>query len=294
MVNISDRWNLDKTSDLQFAFFNGVGWESWENVWGIWIGINPRDAEATRRVATIERAVAPFLVSLDWEPLYPMANYGIYSSRWPLGNDVVWTIVNRANYSINGRQMDVPYSAGMRYFDLYHGVELKPELKANGQTAVLRFDMEAFGYGAILATPSEPSETIKALMSRMAAMTKKPLAEFAHEPPILHQTLVDIAPTKAATEASEGMIRIPGGSFRCVEYGRCAVSMGRHAAPFSRSHARDQDVLHRQIPRHQCAVQKVSRRHPLRAARQDQFSARLAKRHVSDRLGQSPRHLGVA
>jgi hypothetical protein len=47
MVNISDRWNPDKTSDLQFAFFNGVGWESWENVWGIWIGITPRDAEAS-------------------------------------------------------------------------------------------------------------------------------------------------------------------------------------------------------------------------------------------------------
>ena len=63
MVNISDRWNRDKTDDLQFAFFNGVGWESWENIWGIWNGITPRDAEATRRVATIERAVAPFLVS---------------------------------------------------------------------------------------------------------------------------------------------------------------------------------------------------------------------------------------
>jgi hypothetical protein len=74
MVNISDRWNPDKTSDLQFAFFNGIGWESWENVWGIWNGINPRDAEATRRVATIERGVAPFLVSPDWEPLYPMHN----------------------------------------------------------------------------------------------------------------------------------------------------------------------------------------------------------------------------
>ena len=45
----------DKTSDLQFAFFNGVGWESWENIWGIWNGITPRDAEATRRVAAIER-----------------------------------------------------------------------------------------------------------------------------------------------------------------------------------------------------------------------------------------------
>ena len=55
MVNISDRWAQDKTNDLQFAFFNGVGWESWENIWGIWNGISPRDAEATRRVATIER-----------------------------------------------------------------------------------------------------------------------------------------------------------------------------------------------------------------------------------------------
>ena len=72
MVNISDRWKHDKTDNLQFAFFNGVGWESWENVWGIWNGITPRDAEATRRVATMERAVAPFLVSTDWEPLVPM------------------------------------------------------------------------------------------------------------------------------------------------------------------------------------------------------------------------------
>jgi iron(II)-dependent oxidoreductase len=60
MVNISDRWNRDKTSDLQFAFFNGVGWESWENILGIWNGITLRDAESTRGVATIERAFAPF------------------------------------------------------------------------------------------------------------------------------------------------------------------------------------------------------------------------------------------
>jgi hypothetical protein len=70
-VNISDRWNRDKTDDLQFAFFNGEGWESWENIWGIWNGITPRDAEATRRVATIERAVAPFFSSTQWAPCIP-------------------------------------------------------------------------------------------------------------------------------------------------------------------------------------------------------------------------------
>ena len=84
-VNISDRWNRDKTDDLQFAFFNGEGWESWENIWGIWNGITPRDAEATRRVAAIERATAPFYASESWRPLYPMQQYGVFASQWPMG-----------------------------------------------------------------------------------------------------------------------------------------------------------------------------------------------------------------
>lgn len=211
MVNISDRWAHDKTDDLQFAFFNGIGWESWENVWGIWNGINPRDAEATRRMATLERAVAQFLVSPGWEPHYPMLNYGVYASRWPLGQKTVWTIVNRASYDVGGEQMQVPVTPGMRYFDLYHGVELKPA--ADGEDAVLSFNMEAHGYGAILATPAEPGLAIKELMQRMAAMTAKPLSDFPHEPAILQQHIVDIAPTKPAATAPDGMVRIPGGAF---------------------------------------------------------------------------------
>jgi formylglycine-generating enzyme required for sulfatase activity len=211
MVNISDRWNPDKTSDLQFAFFNGVGWESWENVWGIWIGITPRDAEATRRVATIERAVAPFLVSPDWEPLYPMRTYGVYSSRWPLKDETVWTIVNRNSYPISGRQIAITSTPGLRFFDLYNGTELKPEIE--GSNAILSFDLEANGYGALLATTAEPTADIKALMQRMATMTAKPLSSFSHEQVILHQSLVPIAPTAPAATAPDGMIKIPGGSF---------------------------------------------------------------------------------
>jgi hypothetical protein len=58
------RWAKNHTDDLQAAFFNADGFESWENVWGIWNGLTPRDAEATRRVATILR----FLSSI---PLLP-------------------------------------------------------------------------------------------------------------------------------------------------------------------------------------------------------------------------------
>ncbi len=211
MVNISDRWATDKTNDLQFAFFNGVGWESWENIWGIWNGITQRDAEATRRVAAIERAVAPFLVSQQWEPLYPMHNFGVYASRWPLDHDTVWTIVNRTGYDITGRQMDVPTISGMRYFDLYRGVELKPETSATA--AVLSFSIEANGYGAILATPGEPSEAIKTLMQHMASMTARPLANFSHEWNVLPQSIVEIPPTRPAADAPPGMVRIPGGEF---------------------------------------------------------------------------------
>jgi gamma-glutamyl hercynylcysteine S-oxide synthase len=210
-VHIQGRWLRDKTDDLQFAFFNGEGWESWENVWGIWNGVTPRDGEATRRVATVERAVAPFFASQDWEPFYPMHHYGVFASRWPLGDQTVWTIVNRNEYNVGGPQMEVPHKDGMRYLDLYHGVELKPVMK--GDDAVLEFETEAHGFGAILATAGEPDARAKELMAKMAQMTAKPLSSYSHEWTSLPQKLVEIAATTPARSAPEGMVRVEGGSF---------------------------------------------------------------------------------
>ena len=212
MVNISDRWSRDKTNDLQFAFFNGAGWESWENVWGIWNGITPRDAEATRRVATIERAVAPFLISTEWEPLIPMLRYGIFASRWPLNDRTVWTIVNRNEYGVEGREIELQPEEGMRYFDLYHGAELRPDRDPDGKT-VLSFDVEAHGYGALLATKTAPNAGIQALMSKMKEMTAKPLASYSHEWTVLPQQIVPITPTKPPSASPAGMVKIPAGDF---------------------------------------------------------------------------------
>lgn len=211
MVNISDRWNRDKTDDLQFAFFNGVGWESWENIWGIWNGINPRDAEATRRVATLERGVAPFLVSAEWEPFFPMLHFGVSASRWPLGDETVWTIVNRNEYSVTEPQIQLPAEDGVHYFDLYHGVQLTPEV--HGDSAVLRFEIEAKGFGALLGTKSDPSAPMKALMHKMSAMTAKPLKSFSREWSFLPQQIVQITSTKPPSGVPAKMIKIPAGDF---------------------------------------------------------------------------------
>jgi iron(II)-dependent oxidoreductase len=212
MVNISDRWNRNKTDDLQFAFFNGVGWESWENIWGIWNGITPRDAAATRRVATLERGLAPFLVSQDWEPFTPVLHFGVFASRWPLGEDTAWTIVNRNEYNVSGPQIELPAVEGMHYFDLYHGVELTPE--SRGNKIVLTFDLAQKDYGAILATKAALSESIKGLMTKMKAMTATPLTAFSHEWAFLPQQIAPMTATKPPAGTPADMIKIPAGDFR--------------------------------------------------------------------------------
>jgi len=211
MVNISDRWNRSKTDDLQYAFFNGEGWESWENIWGIWNGITPRDAEATRRVAAMERGIARFLTGPEWEPFYPMHRYGVFASRWPLGDETVWTIVNRNEYSVDGSQMTIPHRDGVRYFDLYHGSELNPQREPAGD--ILSFHLEARGYGAVLAIHGEPSDAQRELMAKMKSMTAQPLSGYSNVWKTLPQELVEVRPTPPASSTPEGMIRIPAGDF---------------------------------------------------------------------------------
>jgi formylglycine-generating enzyme required for sulfatase activity len=210
MVHISDRWNRSKTNDLQYAFFNGEGWESWENIWGIWNGITPRDAEATRRIATLERGLGDGFLSFDyWEPFFPMRRYGVFASEWSAFQSKAWTIVNRNEYDVEGPQMTVPHGSGP-YFDLYHGVELTPQRE--GERDVLSFSIEAHGYGAILQI-RRGAANVNALMDTMNAMTERPLASYSNEWKVVPQKLVEIPPTKKLSTAPEGMIKIPAATY---------------------------------------------------------------------------------
>jgi len=76
MVNISDRWNRAKADDLQFAFFNGIGWESWENIWGIWNGITPRDAKLPVASPSSSVPLLPFLYLRAGNPFIPCCTLG--------------------------------------------------------------------------------------------------------------------------------------------------------------------------------------------------------------------------
>jgi formylglycine-generating enzyme required for sulfatase activity len=162
-------------------------------------------------VATIERAVAAYLVSPDWEPFFPMLRHGVFASRWPLGDSTVWTIVNRNEFDLDGPEMEVAAEPGRRYFDLYHGVELQPE--RHGDRLVVSFALEAKGFGAILSTTHSLDDEARRLMGEMKSLTAKPLSSYSHEWTPLSQQMAASATTTPAESEPPGMVRIPGGEF---------------------------------------------------------------------------------
>ncbi len=215
MVNICNRWARNHTDDLQHAFFNGVGFESWENVFGIWNGLTPRDAEALRRIADIFRAFSHLLISPDWIPHSPTLRHGVFASEFSRAGQTLWTLINRTSNDFSGAVIQIPHRPLMRYFDLWHGVELIPAIRViNGVTsAALSFDMEANGYGAVLATRIAANRSLRSFLNGMKALAKRRLVDFSDEWKFLPQYQVKIAATVPAKVLPAGMVKIPGGGF---------------------------------------------------------------------------------
>jgi iron(II)-dependent oxidoreductase len=208
-VNVTDRFTRDKTDSLQHAFFNGEGYATLENLWGFWFSMTPRDAETVLRITKIERAFPENLTSAEWEPHVPTLQAGVFASTFPTANSTLWTIVNRNEYDVTGEELRVPVHVGMRYFDLWQGIELIP--RASGDQATLSFSIDALGFGAVLSTTENSATTpeLQGLLKYMAARSAQPLSAYSREWKSVPQTMVPSAPTKVSATAPTGMLRIP-------------------------------------------------------------------------------------
>lgn len=218
MINVENRWSRERNNDLQYAFFNGVGYVAWENVWGIWNGLTPRDAETLRRTATIQRACAPLHASAEWTPYAPTLQKGVFASRFPSPAATLWTVINRLESALDGEQIALAHTSGARYFDLWQGVELTPRI--DGEHAVLAFALEARGFGAVLAlAPGAEWPELPTLLARMSALSPTPLNSFSAQWASIPQSLVPIASTAKTAKPPPGMVAIPGGMFDFVVSG---------------------------------------------------------------------------
>jgi hypothetical protein len=74
-------------------------------IWGIWQGLTPRDAGALKRLGPLLRFFGRsrhFLQSAGWVPHTAMLqseSVGVYASAWPVEEETLWTVANRAGPS---------------------------------------------------------------------------------------------------------------------------------------------------------------------------------------------------
>ncbi|MDP1581697.1 MAG: SUMF1/EgtB/PvdO family nonheme iron enzyme [Candidatus Didemnitutus sp.] len=212
MTNTENRWGRDRTNDFHYIFFNGTGYNAWENIWGVWNQFTPRDAAALHRIAHLYRQFPDLLVSTDWEPYAHTLQPGVFATMFPVSGLTLWTVVNRNEYELAGDQLLVAHQEGRRYYDVWNGAELPPRL-GNGQAA-LAFPLETRGFGAVLGVDvgMQPAG-LDAYLARRRELTSAPLQSLSAQWHAAPQQIIPIAPTKPVAVAPAGMVTIPAGEF---------------------------------------------------------------------------------
>jgi len=210
MTAICNRWAQNHTIDLMQAFFNGIAFVPWQNVWTVYNRMTPRDAEALRRMASMERflgqgtAMPPLLRSRDWEPYVVLTTEadtaGIRGSVFPMEHSshvdprsrtlsmagvagsnasaTVYTFIGWGGADYQGPVIEL-YAGALREnlhaFDCYRGEELYATA-----AGTLSIDVEAGGFGCILLTTNstDTSAELDGFLAAMKAMTGRPLSSY--------------------------------------------------------------------------------------------------------------------
>ena len=188
--------------------------DTWENNWGWWNGISPRDGETMRRIFTIFRAFENTTSSCGWRPYYPYfapANKMVDAAAtlFPSADRLLLTVVNTKPTGAVG-DYTVTINAtlagdGWRWFDLWNGKPVKPQLQlprshhnsnkirhtggGSLSKTALSTSFTVTGttldeYGAITAVAPEvaDSSSFILLLKTMSDMSKSTLGSFSAKP----------------------------------------------------------------------------------------------------------------
>lgn len=207
-VHVTNRWAIDKIDDLQYAFFNGVGYNAWENIWGIWNQVPPRYAAMIRSIRDIYRQFPEVWNSPRWEPHIPTLQAGVFASKFPGTNATVYTLVNRDSTGKTGPQLTMEAMPGDRYYDVWNGQELNA-VKA-GDKVTLDFRIPGHGFGAVAVIPATVSNnTLERFLAGRRQLLATPPEQLSATSAPLPQEMTPIPATKKVATAPEGMVHIP-------------------------------------------------------------------------------------
>ncbi|KXJ98349.1 MAG: Serine/threonine-protein kinase pkn1 [Nitrospira sp. OLB3] len=152
MMHQTARWRRDRSAQLHTAWMNGTGMVVWEVVFGSWVGWSARDRSILRRMLPIQRRFAALFSGEGWTPLVQTEAANIYATLWERQDLRLWTLVNRGDQSVSGLLLKVPAVIGSKYFDLFTGQEMVPDIQDG--TALLQGALAPRGIGGFVAGTS--------------------------------------------------------------------------------------------------------------------------------------------
>lgn len=191
MTNVCDRWAKNRSPQLLFAFFSGDGYVPWENVWGTWNGVTPRDGALIARTAAILRyfgsATVGLIQSESWEPYFPCILNGTAASRWKRENESVIFFVNTASSAAGvvwGPAVTMPVPpAGCSFIDCYRGKRVPVSnisVDPTGLNLTVTLAVENSGIGCLFVTRRSLRDLhLATFLKEMRNLTTQPLSAFS-------------------------------------------------------------------------------------------------------------------
>lgn len=147
------RWDRDHSGELHAAWMNGSGMMIWENVFGSWVGWNPRDRSILRAMLPIQRRFARLFCGEGWTPLVAQPAPEVYASLWEAEGLRLWTLVNRGDRPATGTLPLGSLEHHDSVYDLVRGVPLRPDGDAPS-------GHDRTGSGIAVGLPSPGSVTV--------------------------------------------------------------------------------------------------------------------------------------
>ena len=173
------RWaqHHDSRGRYPAGIFRGRGFESWENIWGLWNGITERDGEAIRRTSAILRQFGDLIQGGDWVPHTVISDDDnlVFASSFKdtERKEGIWLLVNRDVHEDAVTEITLEcVGEESVVLDVYDG-EFLGEC-SSGQFGNWTINVEANGYGAILMVETVTEELLE-FLDIMSVMTNKML-----------------------------------------------------------------------------------------------------------------------
>ena len=199
-----NRWSRDKSKDLHIVWMNGSGIMIWENIFGQWIGWNPRDKHTMKTISLLQKRFSALFSSENWIPLVDTKPFpDIYTNLWYDDNSKLWTLVNRSWVDVYGDLLHIDVDPEYLYFDLVAGCQVEPD----NMSKTLSGKIIPRGIGCFYACKKDavPAD-MKDFLVQMAELNKHTTSDVTSPVPVA--ALKPVAPTRAHTKVPADMVEV--------------------------------------------------------------------------------------